>query len=532
MRRIIPTLLGLSLLASAAPVSANGSGTLGELFNMELAGGGVGVFAAGTAGRTERSGPVISADMEVTVPEGATVEAAWLYLHTHGQHDALSFVLGLDGSDVELDFVGGGSHTCWGEANRNRVWRADVTASVTGDGTYTVTGVPSSVDARFDSQGVALVVVYGDESSEVSTQIALRDGMIAAGTFADFGVDFPNLDVPDHRDSVELALVVGDGQNLGNRLFVGSTLVAEDVITGEDGPLIDALLLDVSDAVPGGTSSARARVMTSEDCVAWTFAGMVVRTSPFLDADDDDIADDEDNCPLVANPDQTDTDGDGDGDLCDDDADGDGVDNATEIDAGTDPLDTDSDDDGVEDGEDGYEDSDGDGDIDALDPDSDNDGILDGTEVGVTEDTRPADTDTEAGNFVADADPDTTTDPRDPDTDDGGVTDGEEDANQNGRVDDEETDPNVQGDDHGPDDPVIDDPIDDPANNGDPSNNGEPGNNGNMGTVNNGDGPGGPDDDARAPRVTVRGSTFCGVGAAAQRPSLWKAVLSFGYRKR
>ena len=528
MRRITAPLLFLVLAASAAPAAANGSGILGEFYDMEVAGGGIAVAAAGTAGRTERAGPVTEATLDVSIPEGSTVRAAWLYLHTHGEHTDLSFTIDLDGDDVSLAFTGGGSHTCWGESNRNRVWRADVTDRIAGSGRHTVRNFPSSADARFDSQGVALVVVYGDDASEHISRVVLHDGMVSAGTFADFGVDFLELNVPEHH-AAELAIVIGDGQNPGNRLFLNQSLVGDDVITGANGPLIDAMLVDVSGAVTPGDTSARARITTSEDCVAWTVAGLVVRTVPFFDADDDTISDDEDNCPNDANLDQADYDGDGQGDACDDDADGDGLDNLTEIDAGTDPLDRDSDEDGVEDAEDGLEDSDGDGDIDALDPDSDNDGILDGTEVGVTEQTRPADTDTDAGNFVADADPETTTDPRDPDTDDGGVSDGEEDDNHNGRIDDGETDPNVPGDDSGPDDPVNPDPpVDDPANNGDPDPNA---NNGSMGTVNNG----APDpnlgDSDTAPSVLVRGSGLCEVGPQAG-PPLWKALLTIGYRKR
>lgn len=45
------------------------------------------------------------------------------------------------------------------------------------------------------------------------------------------------------------------------------------------------------------------------------------------DQDDDGIPDDQDNCPTVENPNQTDSDGDGEGDACDDDRDGDDVNN-------------------------------------------------------------------------------------------------------------------------------------------------------------------------------------------------------------
>lgn len=66
----------------------------------------------------------------------------------------------------------------------------------------------------------------------------------------------------------------------------------------------------------------------------------------FIDSDGDGITDDEDNCPMLANPDQADTDGDGKGDTCDEDIDGDGIGNEQDncpLVANSDQLDLDDD---------------------------------------------------------------------------------------------------------------------------------------------------------------------------------------------
>ena len=78
-----------------------------------------------------------------------------------------------------------------------------------------------------------------------------------------------------------------------------------------------------------------------------------------VDSDGDGVADDSDNCPLVANANQEDSDGDGIGDACDPDRDGDGVDDAVDNCPGTPNAD--------------QEDSDGDGIGDACDPVDDGD---------------------------------------------------------------------------------------------------------------------------------------------------------------
>lgn len=65
------------------------------------------------------------------------------------------------------------------------------------------------------------------------------------------------------------------------------------------------------------------------------------------DSDGDGVADEADNCPLAANPEQSDLDGDAHGDACDDDDDGDGVADADDVcPTVSDPLQSDADGDG------------------------------------------------------------------------------------------------------------------------------------------------------------------------------------------
>ncbi len=129
------------------------------------------------------------------------------------------------------------------------------------------------------------------------------------------------------------------------------------------------------------------------------------------------------------------------------DTDNDGLIDLYEAQIGTSQTDQDTDDDGVIDGDEVQPDvdTDGDGAINALDPDSDDDGVFDGTELGLSC-ILPA-TDVSQGHCLTDIDPSTTTDPLNADTDGGTVPDGVEDANQNGRVDPGETDPNDPNDD-------------------------------------------------------------------------------------
>lgn len=116
---------------------------------------------------------------------------------------------------------------------------------------------------------------------------------------------------------------------------------------------------------------------------------------PLNDSDGDGVADAADNCPLISNADQSDLDGDGTGDVCDTDIDGDTILNSADncpVDANTDQADLDGD--GIGDVCDPIDDTDTDGDgvPDYLDncptdanadqADADGDGIGDVCDVG------------------------------------------------------------------------------------------------------------------------------------------------------
>ncbi len=182
----------------------------------------------------------------------------------------------------------------------------------------------------------------------------------------------------------------------GGVLF-GSRICLLSARGGADVSMDAGVDADAATAVDASTDAGDASTTTDADAgladAPASDAGDVCSQQGCPDFDNDGIPDDVDNCPTVANPDQSNQDGDATGDVCDSDLDGDGVDNTDDNCPRTDNP--------------GQEDANGDGVGDACSDDADGDGVLDGNDnCPATANADQSDIDSDGQGDVCDDDMD------------------------------------------------------------------------------------------------------------------------------
>lgn len=212
------------------------------------------------------------------MPAGARPYRAFLYWATIGNNGAYTTPL-LNGAPLAGELIGVSEDTAWG-ALANFVYRADVTGLVDGNGLYTISGLPNSLDTiGNDSQGASLVVLYGQ--SGVHRQVMINDGAVTlCGPTTEFTDVLGPFTVDQPDENGHITYLMGDGQarfDTGEVTFEGVS-IADNVFTGVDGDHWGTLTFDVSGLLnePEATTTINRR--SDGDCLLWSASVLSVET--------------------------------------------------------------------------------------------------------------------------------------------------------------------------------------------------------------------------------------------------------------
>jgi hypothetical protein len=240
-----------------------------------IKGGNIASVGVGFAARKDG---VVDTSVDMTIsslPANARVLSAKLYWTVIG----VAFpTLNFANTDVTGVEIGQSPDTCWGIGN-NFMYRADVTSLVTGNGTFTLTNLLSSLSGP-DGQGASLVIVYKDPADTRNNFIGINEGATIDGA----STVVSGFTVGAGFDKATVLTVVADGQNDGGDSVTiqGTSFGGGDAYPGLDGAMWDNRIDDITSLLVGGETSITTTVVPGPDCLAWSASAVVIE-----DVDDD-----------------------------------------------------------------------------------------------------------------------------------------------------------------------------------------------------------------------------------------------------
>jgi len=228
------------------------------------------------------AGAVQPATVAVTgVPPCSSVIKAFFYVGVIGNGAPFtpSIIAGGDTHPVPLTLIGTDVSPCWSTTG-TFVYKADVTAFVNANGTYTISGIPVFPGAT-DAEGATLFLVYTDFSQPYTGNIVIADGCqvnVGVNNLANTVSGFNVCGTPSLTSSF---MLLGDLQGLAPCLVSFNTPTSTPNFTTN--PVNDLVWEFIS--APGApasiaqTTASYGVESTGGDCMFLTLAGMYYRST-------------------------------------------------------------------------------------------------------------------------------------------------------------------------------------------------------------------------------------------------------------
>ncbi len=164
------------------PTPANGNDTLNMTYSNTACGLNYSLSSVRLGQRFVPVGVPQPAPLSVTaVPSCGTILKAYLYTEALGVAPGITATLtnpANQANSFPMTLIGSSVDVCWG-LNGTHVWRADVTSAITGSGTYTISGLPTSpiaANSAVDVEGASLLIIYADPTANYTGTIQIDDG--------------------------------------------------------------------------------------------------------------------------------------------------------------------------------------------------------------------------------------------------------------------------------------------------------------------------------------------------------------------
>lgn len=233
------------------------------------------------AGVNQPAGLVISG-LPCTGTGGITIEAAyvWWSVSTNTNPTTMNVTIQNPlGTTTTFtgNRIGTGANTCWGY-NATSSYRANIpVAFITGNGTYTISGLPTSVSTGGvqDTDGATLMIIYSDPSQNYVGRLIIHDGaLIMIGGLS------------THNTPISPA--VCKTSIFGRAFIMASDLqVSSNTYSLNGGPYTAYLpnntwwdFIEIATTYTAGQTNSTFGISTAGDCYNWVAAGVYYRVTP------------------------------------------------------------------------------------------------------------------------------------------------------------------------------------------------------------------------------------------------------------
>ncbi len=226
---------------------------------------------------------------------GVTGTVTQALLYWHGPTDSVDpnvlATVSFNGNGVTGTNIGVSSSNCWDFEN-SQAYRADVTALVSGNGSYTLANF---VNQSADINGVSLVVFFDDGNAANNRDVVIFDGNDSNEAFDGPPVDPAGWDVAlaginYTSGEASLDMIVADGQSFnddavslnGNPIVPAGAVFQGDTVTNQDatsvsdneGGLWDIRSFSATAALTPGTNTLQLTTGITDDCLSLIVAAV------------------------------------------------------------------------------------------------------------------------------------------------------------------------------------------------------------------------------------------------------------------